>query len=119
MATAARLTKSKCSSCVRTATSPGLATPRQPTPPRCSARPPAAPGWPLNYPLQRLDLYLAEFDDAAFVGRALAVLKRNAALGEFVRLRPVDRLLAVEHHRERVALGGDLVDVPFVGGMRH
>src|ERR1700733_4060962 len=34
--------------------------------------------------LQRFDLHFAEFDDTALVGHALAVLKRDAALGEFV-----------------------------------
>src|SRR5579872_2424050 len=62
---------------------------------------------------ERLDVHLAELHDA------LAVLERDMAAREFAVLGAVDRLGAVERHREFRALGGDLVGVPFAAGLER
>src|SRR6202790_317892 len=62
---------------------------------------------------ERPDLDLAESHDAA------AVLKCDPPLRELRILGAVDCLDAVEDHGEFAPLGGDVVVVPLVAGLRH
>src|SRR3954447_17954248 len=74
--------------------------------------------------LQRLDLDLTEFHHALVVlhaGRVLvaeSVLQPDVAFG-VLSVFVFDGLLSVQHYGERVALRGDLVDIPLADRLRH
>ncbi len=62
---------------------------------------------------ERLDLHLAELDDAR------SVLQCDPSLRMLGILGAVDGSGAVERHGELRTLGDDLVGIPFVGGLEH
>src|SRR5689334_4695636 len=62
--------------------------------------------------LQRLDLNLAEFDDA----RTVLQRDRSACVG---RVLDVNGLLTVQHDHKMRALRRDLIGIPLAAGLRH